>query len=158
MRQCAVRLSFCGALMLYGISFFLPVAEGLAYGDGVNNGWSAFLFCVKIPFEGEMIEKPFRGLAFVACLSNLLAIIGFGSWLARKWRCALLAGYLALLFAIQFQFYCVCGAVWESLDPSKELFGAGYWVWVISFAVLVVASCAGMVCSQGSSPHLHSSC
>jgi len=74
---------FGAALSLYATSFFLPVADGLAYGGGQDNGWSAFVFCLRIPFEGEMIEKPARCLAFAACLPNPLALICFGgcSWL-----------------------------------------------------------------------------
>ncbi|MCI0378917.1 MAG: hypothetical protein L0215_15020 [Gemmataceae bacterium] len=141
MRKLAAFL-FWLALGLYLLSFLLPVADALTFGGGTDNGWTAFrisLGYLLVLFEG--VGNLGELLVLLASLSNLLAWIAFGSWFLRKRWFALWAAYLAIVMAAPIQ---ISGLL-ESRNPSAELFGPGYWVWLSSFAVLFVASGAAAV-------------
>ena len=144
MRRCVPKVCFFGALGLFALSFLLPV-------ETTYNGWSAMMIGLNVPFEGEM--NPFdrerglcRFLSFLACLANAAALIGFGSWLARKWRLALGSGFAALALALPLQLT----AVWLTSDPYRELLGHGYWVWLSSFLVLALAGRVAAISDRAS--------
>jgi hypothetical protein len=137
MTKYVARLVFVLALSLFVLSFSLPVVNGPTFGRP-DNGWGAFLFCLDYLFEG--VENHFQLQALIACASNPCALISFVAWLASKWRLAAWSAYLALVLATPIQ----VSLIWESSPGSPEFFGPGYWLWLSSFVVQIIASCIAM--------------
>ena len=103
-------------------------------------GWQAFLACMQPPFKSDLRLDDIT--SFVAWLANPVAWLGFGCWLAKKRKMAFCAGYVSLLLPTPF----LVMLTWDG--RSQDLPGPGCWVWLSSFAVLIVASRAAIVAER----------
>ena len=107
--------------------FLLPVTNPMVGGEALT-GWQALQHCVYLIAEHRTLLGFAAGLAGI--LANLAMALGFVSllagWSKPAERCAIAAILLALgLFALIGQL------VWNY---------PGYWVWLLSFALLLIAS------------------
>ena len=132
--QLAILISVVAAL-LYGIAWFLPVAEGGSrYGDGVLPGWEALRVALsplwsyrEFVTEGSVHSSVSvaSGLTNVLFVAALMAMVQQRSGARSIWWIG-----AALLLAV------VINAQWLVISPVE--LKVGYYCWLASFMLLAV--------------------
>jgi hypothetical protein len=154
---------------LYAASFFLPVlaiplldqvatdrakAEIASRAGGGEvlaiEGPSVFVIQGHQAFHGSL----FRDWAGVAWFANPVLWVGYLLFVARRWRWAALAGAVALVLGSAMVIIAVVGDPKADLRWSVADYRVGYWLWLGSMALLVLAAVVARRVSQNQRPSI----
>lgn len=136
-----VKLPALGALILFGIAWFLPVeADASTLADGVLPGWQALLVAA-----GPITQHRFAELDLItirellmamSALSNVMMLysaalaLGWPRW--RIWHPYRLSWHLIAAFVVNVQWMWPRGGAFLDLR-------AGYYLWAASFGLMAIA-------------------
>lgn len=151
---------------LYAASFFLPalaipltdqpVIDRLKAEIGGRAGGKVLSIQGPSVFEvdgyGAFYESPFRRWAGVAWCANPVLWVGCLLLAAGWWRGAALAGCVALALGSVMVLAAVIGDPNADVQWSVADYRVGYWLWLGSLALLVLASLVGRRVRQGQQP------
>lgn len=151
---------------LYAVSFFLPaldipltdqpVIDRLKAEIGGRAGGKVLSIQGPSVFEvdgyGAFCESPFRRWAGVAWCANPVLWVGCLLLAAGWWRWAALAGCMALALGSAMVLVAVIGDPNADVQWSVSDYRVGYWLWLASMALLVLAALVGRRVSRRQQP------
>jgi len=155
------RPVFLAGIFAYVISWFLrvlPDPNGFDFEDDPVRGWSAFLSAIWWPFTPEPTAGCAEALSVLSALTNLLMVGAVFVLLRRRGpapRAVTIS--LALAAILNTYWFFLSGPAWAvGMNPDmvrlagppkcSALIGvggpllAGYYVWLLSFVLVAIAS------------------
>lgn len=159
---------------LYAVSFFLPVLAislkdqpfEARLKEEISNRTGGKVTIGGVSSQGQPVSvfvvdglgafyesaSPFRGWAGVAWCANPVLWVGCLLLVAGWWRGAALAGGVALILGSAMILAVAIGGPQADFQWSVADYRGGYWLWLGSMALLVLAALVGRRVSQRQQP------